>query len=88
VKGTEVYVKIQELKQKGYSQRQVKRQEGISRGTVRKYWEMSEDEYAQYRISSKSRQKKLDEHREYIVGELKKHSEITGAIIHDHLLEL
>jgi transposase len=87
VKGAEVYVKIQELKQKGYSQRQVKRQEGISRGTVRKYWEMSEDEYAQYRITSKSRFKKLDEHREYIIAELKKHSEITGAIIHDHLLE-
>jgi len=40
-----------------------------------------------YRTPCKTRFKILDPHRDYIVGELEKYSEITAAIIHDHLLE-
>jgi hypothetical protein len=48
---------------------------------------MSEADYAQCLIESKSRLKILDPYRDFIVDELKKYSEITGGIIHDHLLE-
>jgi 16S rRNA C967 or C1407 C5-methylase (RsmB/RsmF family) len=87
VKGRQVYVKIQELKAKDYSQRTVKRKEGISRGSVRKDWDMSEEEYAVNYLECKSRFKILDDYREFIVSELQNHSEITGAKIRGHWLE-
>jgi len=83
----EMYAEIQQLKRKGFSQRKAAKEKGIARNTVKKYWTMSEEEYLLYRIESKTRFKMLDPHRDYIVGELEKYSEITAAIIHDHLLE-
>jgi hypothetical protein len=82
-----VYERIQGLKQKGYSKRRAAREMNVCRDTVEKYWGMNEEEYAQCILESKSRLKILDPYRDFIVDELKKHSEITGGIIHDHLLE-
>jgi len=82
---TEMYVEIQKLKRHGYSQRAVAREKDISRTTVCKYWDMGEDEYAQYLLDSRSRTKLLDPYREYIVGQLEEHPEITSAIIDANL---
>ena len=87
MKGIAMYARIQELKQKGYSQHKVAKEENVSRGTVRKYWIMSEEEFAHYLIECKTRFKVLDPHRTYITNKLMTHSEITAAIIHDNLLE-
>ena len=87
MKGYEMYEKIQGLKQKGYSQRRASRELKVSRDTIDKYWDMSEADYAQCLLESKSRLKILDPYRDFIVDEIKKYSEITGGIIHDHLLE-
>jgi hypothetical protein len=65
----------------------VAREKNISRTTVTKYWDMSDDEYALYKIECKTRFKILDDYRLFIIGELKEHAEINGAIMHDHLLE-
>ena len=82
-----MYVEIQKLRGKGYSQRQVSREKGIFRGTVKKYWKMSEAEYVEYRVESKKRFKKLDAYRCLIVEDLDPHAEMTVAIMHDHLME-
>ncbi len=82
---TEMYTEIHKRKRAGYSQRAVARELDIDRKTIRRYWEMSEDGYAEYLLSSKSRSKMLDPYREYIVGELEEYPEITSAIIDSKL---
>jgi len=82
-----MYAEIQVLKRRGYGQRQVAREKGISRTTVKKYWNMNEEEYAEYLIESKRRFKILDPYRQFMTAELEKHAEMNGAIMHDHLIE-
>jgi len=83
--GTKMYAEIQERKRSGYSQRAVARELGIDRKTIRRYWEMSEEKYAQYLLDSKSRTKMLDVNRDFIVEQLEQYPEITGAIIDSKL---
>ncbi len=45
MKGYTVYSKIQQMKQTGFSQRQVAGRLGINRKTVKRYWDMPVDEY-------------------------------------------
>lgn len=45
MKGYAVYSRIHQMKQLGFSQRQVSRRLGINRKTVRRYWEMPVTEY-------------------------------------------
>ena len=87
VTGYSMYEQIQKLRTKGYSKRRTARELDISRDAVDKYWEMSEDEYAVCLLESKTRTKLLDPYRDYIEGQIREYSEITGGIIHDHLLE-
>jgi transposase len=79
--GTEMYVEIQKRKRAGYSQRAVSRELDIDRKTVRRYWEMTDEEYAEYLLDSKSRTKILDPYRDFIEGQLMEYPEITSAII-------
>lgn len=51
---------------KGLSKRAIARKLGLSRNTVKKYLEMGEEEIAKQQ-ADRSRVKKLDEHRDYIV---------------------
>jgi transposase len=46
MKGWQMYSKIQALKEKGFSIRQVSQLIRVSRNTIRKYWDMPADEYA------------------------------------------
>jgi len=87
VTGCKMYEQIQNLKNKGYSKRRAARELDVSRDRVDKYWEMSEEEYIECWMESKTRTKLLDPYREYIEGQIKQYTEITGGIIHDHLLE-
>lgn len=61
----EMYAEIQSLKRKGYGKRKVAREKNISRTTVTKYWDMSDDEYALYKIDCKTRFKILDDYRTF-----------------------
>lgn len=45
MKEMEMYSSIQQLKVQGFSKRMVSKYLEISRVTVRKYWDMSPDEY-------------------------------------------
>ena len=87
MKGYEVYEKMQMLKIRGYSKRRAAREMDVSRDTVDKYWEMSEEDYVDCVMESRTRTKLLDPYRDYIEEQLRQYTEITGGIIHDHLLE-
>lgn len=78
---TEMYSEIQRRKRTGYSQRAVARELDLDRKTIRKYWGMTDDQYAQYLLESKSRTKILDPYRDFIEEQIKEYPEITSAII-------
>ena len=85
--GIDMYSEIQKLKKLGYKKQRAARQLEIDTKTVRKYWDMDEDEYIAMHVESKERTKMLDPYREYILDKLRMHREITSAIIYDNLRE-
>jgi transposase len=87
MKGWKMFEKIKELKRLGFKKRRAAREIGISRETVDKYWDMSDEEYLKLLSESKHRGSKLDLYRSYIIEELRTWSEITSSQIHDHLKE-
>lgn len=87
MKGWEMYKKIQELKHRGFKKRKAAREARVSRDTVDKYWNMSDEEYLTLLSESKNRGSRLDEYRGFIADELRMWSEITSSQIHDHLHE-
>jgi transposase len=84
---TNMFGRIQEFKSLGYSKRKTARELKLDKRTVKKYWEMDNENYARYVLECKERAKILDPYRGFIVSRLEEHSEITGAIIEDHLRE-
>ena len=82
-----MYNEIQSYKQMGYSKRKIARELDIDRKTVRKYWEMRQDEYTRYMAQSCERSKQLDPYREEIEQLLEVWPNITSSIIHDRLRE-
>ena len=52
---TQMYAEIQKRRFLGYSQRGAARELDIDRKTIRKYWDMSEDQYAQHLLDSMPR---------------------------------
>lgn len=85
--GIEMYAEIQKLKKLGYKKQRAARQLEIDTKRVRKYWDMSEDEYIEQQVESKERTKLMDPYREYVLERLREHREITSAIIYDNLRE-
>ena len=55
-----MYEQLQKLKYRGYSKRRAARELDVSRDTADKYWDMSEEEYAECLLDSKTRTKILD----------------------------
>jgi transposase len=82
-----MYYKIQELKSLGYSNRRPARELGIDRTTIKKYWDMNEVDFVQYKIQSKSREKMLDSYRTAIEVTLRSHPDIPASVVYDQLLE-
>jgi transposase len=85
--GIKMYAVIQELKAMGYKKQRAARQLEIDTKTVRKYWDMTEEEYVATLLDSKERTKNMDPYREYVLDKLRTHREITSAILYDNLLE-
>ena len=82
-----MYTEIQKLKTLGYKKQRAARQLEIDTKTVRKYWDMTEDDFVATLVDSKERTKNMDPYREYVLDKLRMHREITSAIIYDNLLE-
>ena len=81
------YEKIQEMKRNHLNKSQVARNLQIDRGTVRKYWEMSADDFAKVKEGAKNRKKKADVFKPYILECLGKYPDMSSAQIYDWLLE-
>ena len=85
--GVTMYSEIQKLKALGYKKQRAARQLKIDTKTVRKYWDMTEDEYISYYQETKERTRIMDPYSDYVLDRLKTYPEITSAIINDNLRE-
>lgn len=85
--GIEMYAEIQKRKRLGYKKQRAARELDIDTKTVRKYWDMTEEEYITEWLESKERSKIMEPYREYVLGKLREHSEMTSAILYDNLRE-
>lgn len=68
-----IYTKIDELKNNGLKKTQVARRLNINRETVSTYWDMSPSEYAAKEETSKTRRKKADKYKEFVLECLTKY---------------
>jgi transposase len=83
----EMYKDVQSNKQQGLTIRACAKKMKLDRKTIRKYWDMSLEDYANYLAKSKQRSKILDPYEVEIRTELESYPNITSAIIYDHLQE-
>lgn len=86
MKGYEMYTKIQQLKEKGFKQTNVSRQLDIHRNTVKRYWDMTADEFEENTFTV-NRTKLLSEYEETIVRWLTEYPSTTAAQVCDWLKE-
>lgn len=80
-------MEIYQLKQQGFKVRRIARKLGISRTTVYKYLDKSPHEMAEWMAAVKTRAKKLDPYEMLIHTWLTEHPDLSGAQIHDWLME-
>lgn len=81
------YSIIQEQKRKGFKKSQVARKLGINRETVSVYWDMTPSEYAEKFESAKTRTKKADLHRDFVLECLLKYPDMSAAQLYDWIKE-
>jgi transposase len=86
MKGWHMYSKIQAMKEEGFSIRQVSRLVRVSRNTIRKYWEMKPEEYAQ-QYQSANRLTALMAYEPVVVKWLEAYPCMTAAQVRDWLEE-
>ena len=86
MKGYNVYSKIQQFRQAGFSQRQVARRLGINRKTVKRYWAMPVNEYEEM-SNAVCRMQYLDKYQAQIKGWLQEYPDMTAAQVCDWLKE-
>lgn len=79
-----MYSKIQSMKSEGFTQRKVAKRLELHRSTVRKYWDMTADEY-QEAVLEPAKRSCLEQHKELILSWLRTYPEVTAAQIHDWL---
>lgn len=82
-----LYVKIHELRKRNFKVAQIAKELKISRPTVYKYLEMTFDEARAYTEQPLGRKKKLDNYKDWILAWLEEYPHLSGAQIHDWLLE-
>ena len=87
VKNWMTYEKIQEFKRNKLNKSQVARRLKIDYKTVAKYWDMPPDVYAEKLNEAKSRTKKADQYKDYVVSCLQKYPDMTAAQIYDWIKE-
>ena len=86
MKGWQMYSKIQAMKERGFSIRQVSRIMRVSRNTISKYWEMPPEEYS-CRYKTVNRMTALMAYEPVILKWLETYPCITAAQVRDWLVE-
>ncbi|MGM0642128.1 MAG: IS21 family transposase [Thermotogota bacterium] len=87
MKGWYMYSKIKQLKEDGLNMSQASKKLNINYKTVRKYWNMTYEEYENYNKKTKTRRKKLDKYKDDILAFLYKHNDYKTSQILDRLKE-
>jgi len=87
LKGWEMYQEIQKLKKDGLKRSQIAKRMNMDPKTIRKYIDMTPDDYLAYCDSLKSRSKKLDQHRDRIEEMIRQYPEMMASQIVDRLHE-
>lgn len=82
-----MYSKIQQFKEDGLNKSQVAKKLKIDYKTVRKYWDMTTEEFANYELKTKRRRRKLDQYKDDILALLYKHNDYKVSQIEDRLKE-
>jgi transposase len=86
MKGWQMYSKIQAMKERGFSIRQVSRMIRVSRNTIKKYWEMKPDEYAAA-FTAMNRMTALMAYEPVVLNWLETFPDMTAGQVRDWLLE-
>jgi len=86
MKDVKMYTMIKQLKEKGFSQNAVSKQLGIHRKTVKRYWHVEADEFAEI-SNNTERHKLLDQYEIIILNWLKEYPDMSASQIEDWLKE-
>jgi len=86
MKGWQMYSQIQAMKEKGFSIRQVSRIIRVSRNTIKKYWDMNPEEYAE-RYKAVNRMTALTAYEPIVLKWLETYPCMTAAQVRDWLEE-
>ena len=78
-----MWCKCKELFGKGLSIRQISRELGIDRKTVRRYLKMSRDEFESSDVYQRQYKRILDPYENYVKISLEAHPELSSSQIYD-----
>lgn len=82
-----MWYKVRELQSKGLNKTQTGKYLGVDRSTVRRYLQMSRDEFIGKHNSHRKYELKLGKYEEYVRGTLEEYPYISAARMHDWLRE-
>lgn len=82
-----MWYKVRELQSKGLNKTQIGKHLGVDRSTVRKYLQMSREDFVRRRNSHRKYTLKLAGYEEYVRGTLEEYPYISAARMHDWLRE-
>jgi hypothetical protein len=85
----EMYQEIKKMQRMGLSKNRIAQKTGINIRTVRKYWDMNEDEYQRQLIENRYREKDFDEMKEEIleVYRINENIKLPVASVFDYMEE-
>jgi transposase len=86
MKGWHMYSKIQRMKEQGFSIRQISRMLRVSRNTIKKYWDMSSDDYA-VALTAVNKLSSLMAYEHAVLHWLESYPCMTAAQVRDWLEE-
>ena len=86
MKGYNVYSKVHQMREAGFSQRAIAKALGINRKTVKRYWDMDVEQY-EHNARKIVRIRNLDIHRDQIVSWLREYPSLSAAQVCDWLKE-
>ena len=81
------YYEIQKYKRKGFSKSKTAEKVGINRETVGVYWNMSAKEFEKKLEAAKTRERKADPHKDFVVECLMKYPDMSAAQLYDWIKE-
>jgi len=82
-----IYVKIQDLRKQGLRKQQTARALRLDNKTVRKYWDMTPKDYAEYVVACSERTRCMTPYNNFIIEKLKLFPDVSSAQIYDWLRE-